>query len=101
MGSCLVIFCTQFICGLVYKYIETMEKFEISLTSGQTVHHFEVRDYMHHDGDLCKYEIYQNGHFIASFEPGLHRELHICTDAGILSRDVLYKVADQLERYNI
>ena len=56
---------------------------------------------MHHDGDLCKYEIYQGGRFIASLEPDAHRELHICKDAGVVSRDLLFKLADELERYNI
>ena len=78
-----------------------MEEFEVSLTAGNAVHHFEIKDYMHHDGDLCKYEIYQGGRFIASLEPDAHRELHICKDAGVVSRDLLFKLADELERYNI
>lgn len=78
-----------------------MEKFEISIKIANVLQHFEVKDYMHHDGELCKYEIYKDGEFIASFEPDTHRELHVCRDAGVLSTDVLFKIADELERYNI
>jgi hypothetical protein len=56
---------------------------------------------MHHDGDKCKYEVFNNGQFIASFEPGGHKILHICKDAGVMDEVLLYLVADELERYNI
>lgn len=78
-----------------------MEKFEVSLTAGDVIHHFEVKDYMHHDNDLCKYEVFQNGRFVASLEPDSHSELHICKDAGVVNRDLLFQLADELERYNI
>ena len=78
-----------------------MEKFEISVTQNNEHHHFEVRDYMHHDGDKCKYEVYQEGEFVVSFEPGHHKILHICKNPGIINDDLLHLIAEQLERYNL
>jgi len=78
-----------------------MEKFEISVTSNHINHHFEVRDYMHHSGEQCKYEILKDGQFIGSFEPDGHKGLHICKNPGIVDEELLHLIADQLERYNL
>jgi hypothetical protein len=78
-----------------------MELFEISVSSDNQNHHFEIRDYMHHEGDQCKYEVYKEGMFIASFEPGPHKHLHICKNTGIVREELLNLVADQLEAYNL
>ncbi len=78
-----------------------METFEISVKTSSGVRHFEIKDYMHHDYEMCKYEVYENGQFIGSFEPDNHRHLHVCKDAGVLKHDVLDKIAIELERYHI
>ena len=78
-----------------------MELFEISVTFNNEPQHFEVRDYMHHDGENCKFEVYRNGIFLASFEPGPHKHLHICKDAGIEKEDLLNLIADEIESYNL
>ncbi|HEY0245594.1 MAG TPA: hypothetical protein VGC01_08535 [Mucilaginibacter sp.] len=78
-----------------------MEKFEISVTSNNENHHFEVYDYMHHDEEKCKYEVYKNGEFVVSFEPGPHKILHICKNPGVIEEEMLYLIADQLETYNL
>ena len=79
-----------------------MELFEISVSYKNENHHFEVRDYMHHDGDKqCKYELYKQGVFVASFEPGSHKHLHICKNAGVEEEELLDLVAEQIESYNI
>jgi len=77
-----------------------MELFEISVSYNDQNHHFEIRDYMHHDGEQCKFELYKQGIFIASFEPGPHKHLHICKNAGVEREEVLDMVADALEQYN-
>lgn len=74
-----------------------MEKFEISVNYKNENHHFEVKDYMHHQGDQCKFEVFKNGQFIASFEPGSHMHLHICKDTGLLPEAVLNIIADRIE----
>ncbi|MDB5115876.1 MAG: hypothetical protein JWQ79_1368 [Mucilaginibacter sp.] len=78
-----------------------MEKFEISVTGNGENQHFEVRDYMHHEGDKCKYEIYKDGQFVGSFEPDGHKILHICKDPGVVPQSMLHLIAEQLETYNI
>ncbi|HTH82506.1 MAG TPA: hypothetical protein VL490_06205 [Mucilaginibacter sp.] len=78
-----------------------MEKFEISVLIDHTNQHFEIRDYMHHEGEQCKYEIYKDGQFIGGLEPREHKILHICKDPGIVPESVLHLIADELENYNI
>lgn len=78
-----------------------MEKFEISVTVNDQPQHFEVRDFMHHEGDQCKYEIFSRGEFIGSLEPGAHKILHICKNPGIVDEALLHLIAEQLELYNI
>jgi hypothetical protein len=78
-----------------------MEKFEISVTQNRQNLHFEVRDYMHHTDGQCKFEIYKDGVFIASFEPGPHKHLNICKDAGIEKEELLNLIAGQLETYDL
>lgn len=78
-----------------------MEKFEISVKAGSGVRHFEIKDYMHHDCEMCKFEVYENGQLIGSFEPDHQKHLHVCKDAGVLKKEILNKIAKELERYPI
>jgi hypothetical protein len=78
-----------------------MEKFEISVKTPDGIRHFEIKDYMHHDGESCKYEVFENGQFVGSFETDAHKHLHICKDAGLLKTEILHTIAGQLERYSI
>jgi hypothetical protein len=78
-----------------------MEKFEISVTGNKQNYHFEVRDYMHHSSEQCKFEVFKDGRFIASFEPDGHKGLHICKNPGVVEEELLHLVADQLESYNL
>ena len=78
-----------------------MEKFEISVTWNNQIYHLEIRDYMHHQDDKCKYEILRDGQFIGSLEPGAHKILHICKNPGIVDEGLLHEVAGQLEAYNV
>ncbi|MGF7080113.1 hypothetical protein [Mucilaginibacter sp. UYCu711] len=78
-----------------------MEKFEISVAIDNTNQHFEVRDYMHHEGEQCKYEIFKGGQFVGSFEPDNHKILHICKNPGLVPENTLHLIADQLESYHI
>ncbi len=78
-----------------------MEKFEISVKTAAGLRHFEIKDYMHHDCEMCKYEVFENGEFIGSFEPNEHRHLQVCKDAGVLKQHLLDQIATELERYHI
>jgi hypothetical protein len=77
-----------------------MEKFELSVNWKKENYHFEVRDYMHHDGEQCKYEIFQNGQFIGGLEPH-HKILQVCKNPGVVKDELLHVIAEQLEGYNL
>jgi len=74
-----------------------MENFEISVRYKNENHHFKVKDYMHHEGDQCKFEVFREEQFIVSFEPGVHKHLHICKDTRLLPEEVLNLIADNIE----
>ncbi len=78
-----------------------MEKFEVLVSSDNQNHHFEVLDYMHHSSDHFKFEVFKKGKFVASFEPGAHKVLHICKNTGTVEERLLHLLADQLESYNL
>ena len=78
-----------------------METLEISVNINGQNNHYEIRDYMHHESDQCKYEIFKQGVFVVSFERGPHKHLYICKNAGIEEEEVLNRIADELEGYNI
>jgi len=78
-----------------------MERFDISLEKDKEVLHFEVREYLHHNGEQCKFEIYKEDTFVASFEPDNHNYLHVCKNAGVMEEEVLHLIADKLESYHI
>lgn len=80
-----------------------MEKFEISVSYNNENLHFEVKDFMHHEGEQCKFEIFKDERFIASFEPDSHphHHLHVCKNTGIFPDEVLHLIADRLELSNL
>ena len=81
--------------------MQPMEKFEISVSWNNENHHFEVRDYMHHKDEQCKYEIFKAGQFVVSFEPDEHKGLDVCKNTGILQNELVHCIAEQLESYNL
>jgi hypothetical protein len=78
-----------------------MEKFSISVSRDTEVLTFEVADYLHHEGDKCKFEVYQQGVFVAGFEPDAHQYLHVCKNPGNVEEEVLHLIADKIESYNL
>lgn len=58
---------------------------------------FEVAAYLHHDGERCKFKVFQDGKLMASFAPDKHHLLHLCKNYGNLREPVLHLVADQIE----
>lgn len=73
-----------------------MENYAIKVNYGDEIHHFEVGEYLHHNG-RCKYRIYENGTYVASFEPNAQNYLHICQNVTGLDEDLLYRLAEHLE----
>ena len=61
---------------------------------------FEIRDYLHHEGDKCKFEVYDHYRFVASFNPDPHENLTVCKNPGKLDQKLLHSIADILEKFN-
>ena len=74
-----------------------MDNYPITISHDKEVHHFEVSEHPHHDGERCKYRVFEYGEFVASFEPDAQNYLHICQNAAGLNEELLYELADQLE----
>jgi len=74
-----------------------MENHTITISHDKEVHHFEVSEHPHHSGERCKYRVFENGAFVASFEPDAQQYLHICQNAAGLDEEILYLLADQIE----
>jgi hypothetical protein len=74
-----------------------MENYPITINRDKEVYHFEVGEYLHHNGESCKVKVYQLGKLVASFEPDAYNYLHICQNPGRLEEDLLHLLADQIE----
>jgi hypothetical protein len=74
-----------------------MDNHPITISLDKEIHHFEVSEHPHHDGERCKYRVFENGAFVASFEPDGQQYLHICQNAAGLDEEILYLLADQIE----
>ena len=74
-----------------------MEKHPVTISHDKEVHHFEVSENPHADGERCKYRVFEHGTFVASFEPDAHHFLHICQNAAGLNEELLYMLADEIE----
>ena len=74
-----------------------MDNITITVSYDKELHHFKVGEYPHHDGERCKYRVFENGAFVASFQPDAQNYLHICQNAGGLNEELLYELVDQIE----
>ncbi len=77
-----------------------MENYPITISKDKEVHHFEVGEYAHHHEDRCKYKVFENGVYVASFEPDSHDFLHICQNPGEVDEAILHLLADQIEKHH-
>jgi hypothetical protein len=78
----------------------TMENYPITISVDEKVHHFEVGEYAHHDDRRCKYRVFENGLFVASFEPDDDEFLQICQNIGNLDQLLLHRLAEQIEAHH-
>lgn len=74
-----------------------METHPITIRYDKEVYHFQVSEHPHFEGERCKYRVFENGAFVASFEPDARQYLHICQNAAGLNEEILYLLADQIE----
>jgi hypothetical protein len=77
-----------------------MENYPITISKDKKVHHFEVGEYAHQDAGKCKFRVYENGAYVASFEPDAHDFLQICQNPGNVDEEILHLLADQIETYH-
>jgi len=78
----------------------TMDNFPLTISKDKEIHHFEVGEYPHHDEERCKFKIFENGVYVASFEPDAQEFLHICQNPGGIDEELLYLLADQIEAHH-
>jgi len=74
-----------------------MENYTITISRDKEVHHFEVGEYPHHQGQHCRYRVFESGIYVASFEPDAQHYLHVCQNPGELDEEILHELADQIE----
>jgi hypothetical protein len=76
-----------------------MERFDISIKQGKEEVAFEVREYLHHDSEKCKIEVFRDDALVVSFNPDPHEHLSVCQNPGNLDKKLVHLIADQLEKY--
>jgi len=74
-----------------------MENYNITLSTDKQIHRFQVAEYPHEKSGSCKYHVFQNDQFVASFEPDRQHFLHICQNPAKLDEELLHLLADQIE----
>jgi len=78
-----------------------MEKIHIEVQKDSELLDFEVIDYVHHEHNHCKFEVFKGEELVASFEPDRTGHLHICKNPGNIEPSILHKIAEKLESYNL
>jgi len=77
-----------------------MENYPITVSVDKEVHHFEVGEYLHNEDGQCKFRVFENGAYVASFTPDSHDFLQICQNPGGIKEEVLHVLADQIEAHH-
>lgn len=78
-----------------------MDRIHIEILKGGQTLSYEVVDYMHHENDHCKFEVFSGEKLLASFEPDKYGHLHLCKNPGNVDKVVLHEIAEKLESYNL
>ncbi|HXI00085.1 MAG TPA: hypothetical protein VNI52_07430 [Sphingobacteriaceae bacterium] len=77
-----------------------MDQFIVPIKKENLTVNFEIRDYPHDDDHTCKFEVYLEDQFVASFEPDRHGHLHICKNPGKIERETLHTISDEIEKHH-
>mgnify|MGYP001067112943 CR=1 FL=1 len=77
-----------------------MENYQISISLDEEIHHFEVGEYLHQNGESCKVKVFQHGKLVASFEPDPYNYLHLCQNPAKLPEKLLHLLADEIEAHH-
>jgi hypothetical protein len=73
------------------------ENFQIAIGKVD-VQTFEVYDYIHHEGDKCKFEIYKSGQLILSLEPD-GDFFRVCKNPSELDEETIHLISEKIESY--
>ena len=76
-----------------------MEKHLINIPTGKNVEEFELREYVHHSGETCTLQLYQDDVLVAAFQPDERYFLHLCKNPGVLGEIKLNRIAEYLEEH--
>jgi hypothetical protein len=76
-----------------------MGKFPLTISKDKELYYFEVGEHPHHSGEGCKFRVFEDGVFVAAFEPDAHENLRICNNSGKLDEEILYLLADEIEAH--
>ena len=74
-----------------------MENYPITIIVDEEAHYFEVGEYPHHNEEQCKYKVFEQGVYVASFEPDAQDFLLICQNPGGIDEEVLHLLANKIE----
>lgn len=77
-----------------------MENYAITISKDKKIHHFEIGEYLHYEENKCKFRVFENGVYVASFMPDDHNFLHICQNPGKVDEEILHLLADQIEAHH-
>ena len=77
-----------------------MKNYAITISKDKEEHHFEVGEYAHYEDNKCKFRVFENGVYVASFTPDDHGFLHICQNPAHINEAILYMLADQIEAHH-
>ncbi|TCD08392.1 hypothetical protein EZ449_12790 [Pedobacter frigidisoli] len=77
-----------------------MENYTISLRIEESERHFEIGEYMHHDGERCRFKVFENKSLVASFDPDKHQILQVCTNPAKLDMEILDLLAEAIEEHH-
>jgi hypothetical protein len=77
-----------------------MDNYAITISKEKAIHHFEVGEYAHHQDNKCKYRVFENGKYVASFTPDDQDFLHICENPANIDEEILNLLADQIEAHH-
>lgn len=74
--------------------------FEISLGHGTDMQIFMVKDYVHQEGEKCKFEVFRLGTLILSLEPD-GDTFRTCSNPGGLNEETVNQIIDQIESFHL
>ena len=74
-----------------------MDRFTIDVNNDGATYTFDIVDFALDEDYRCKFEVYKDDQFIASFEPDSRGFLHICKNTGRVDEPMLHLIADKLE----